>query len=52
MNAVHERVAQRGEPRLDTLRITVGRFSYVARLEREAAPQTCAAFLTLLPFKQ
>jgi hypothetical protein len=37
---------------LDTLRITVGRFSFVARLEREAAPQTCAAFLKLLPFKQ
>jgi hypothetical protein len=37
---------------VDTLRITVGNFSYVARLEGEAAPLTCAAFLKLLPFKQ
>ena len=37
---------------MDTLRITVGRFRYVARLEGGDAPQTCAAFLKLLPFKQ
>ena len=37
---------------MDTLRITAGRFSFVARLEREAAPQTCDAFTKLLPFKQ
>jgi hypothetical protein len=36
---------------LDTLRITAGRFSFVARMEREAAPQTCDAFTKLLPFE-
>jgi len=36
---------------LDTLRITAGGFSFVARLETGAAPQTCAAFTKLLPFK-
>jgi hypothetical protein len=34
------------------LRITVGRFTYVARLEEANAPLTCAAFTTLLPFRQ
>jgi hypothetical protein len=33
------------------LAITAGRFRFVARLEEEAAPQTCAAFLKLLPFR-
>ena len=41
----------RGDLRLDTLRITAGRFSFVARLEREAAPRTCDTFTALLPFK-
>ncbi len=36
---------------MTTLRITVGPFVYAARLEEEAAPQTCAAFLVLLPFR-
>lgn len=36
---------------METLRITAGRFTFLARLEREAAPQTCAAFTRLLPFK-
>ena len=36
---------------MDTLRITVGGFSFVARLETGAAPQTCAAFTKLLPFR-
>lgn len=36
---------------MTTLRITVGPFVYTARLEEEAAPQTCAAFLALLPFR-
>ena len=35
-----------------TLRITAGPFAFVARLEEQAAPQTCAAFLDLLPFRQ
>lgn len=34
-----------------TLRITVGRFVYTARLEEALAPQTCAAFSSLLPFQ-
>ena len=32
------------------LAIDVGSFRFVARLEEEAAPRTCAAFLKLLPF--
>jgi hypothetical protein len=33
-----------------TLRITAGPFTFIARMEMEAAPQTCAAFQQLLPF--
>jgi hypothetical protein len=33
------------------LRITAGPFEFVARLEEEAAPQTCEAFGGLLPFE-
>jgi len=33
------------------LRVTVGAFRFVARLEEEAAPKTTAAFLRLLPFR-
>ena len=33
------------------LRITTGEYSFLARLEREAAPKTCAAFLERLPFR-
>jgi len=36
---------------MTTLRITVGPFTYTARLEEEDAPQTCAAFSKLLPFR-
>jgi hypothetical protein len=32
------------------LRITVGNFVFVAKMEVENAPQTCAAFEKLLPF--
>ena len=32
-------------------RITAGPFEFVARLEEERAPQTCAAFGRLLPFE-
>lgn len=32
------------------LAIDVGPFHFVARLEEQAAPRTCAAFLALLPF--
>ncbi|HEX3861046.1 MAG TPA: DUF3830 family protein [Stellaceae bacterium] len=34
------------------LRIIAGPFAFFARLERELAPQTCARFETLLPFRQ
>lgn len=33
------------------LRITVGPLAFSAQLERDAAPQTCAAFERLLPFR-
>ena len=34
------------------LRITVGPFQFHARFEHAAAPQTCAAFRQLLPYRQ
>jgi hypothetical protein len=34
------------------LRITVGPFQFQARFEDAAAPQTCAAFRQLLPYRQ
>jgi hypothetical protein len=33
------------------LKITAGEYSFVARVEHEAAPKTCAAFLARLPFR-
>lgn len=33
------------------LRITAASFTFVARMEEEAAPATCAAFIRLLPFR-
>ena len=33
------------------IRITVGPWLYVARLEEAVAPKTCAAFTTLLPWR-
>ena len=35
---------------MDTLRITTGPFTFIARLEGDNAPRTCAAFEKLLPF--
>ncbi|MFK8081705.1 MAG: DUF3830 family protein [Granulosicoccus sp.] len=35
---------------MNELKIVAGPFTFDARLEREAAPQTCAAFETLMPF--
>ena len=37
---------------MSTLRITVGPFQYTARLEEADAPETCAAFGKLLPYRQ
>lgn len=34
------------------LKITVASFTFSARMENEAAPQTCAAFRQLLPYRQ
>jgi hypothetical protein len=35
-----------------TLRITAGPHAFAARMEEERAPRTCAAFRSLLPFRQ
>jgi hypothetical protein len=37
---------------MTTLRITAGPFIYIARLEEQDAPRTCAAFRALLPYRQ
>jgi hypothetical protein len=37
---------------LTSIRIKAGSFSFVGRLETAAAPQTCAKFRTLLPYRQ
>jgi hypothetical protein len=34
------------------LKITAGPFEFAAKLEEDAAPQTCAAFTKLLPYRQ
>jgi len=36
---------------METLRITTGGLTFLAQMEREAAPATCRAFSSLLPFK-
>ncbi len=36
---------------MNHLKITAGRLVFTARLELAAAPQTCAAFVKLLPFR-
>ena len=35
---------------MDHLKIQAGPYNFIARLERTAAPKTCAAFLNQLPF--
>ena len=37
---------------MTTLTITVGRYTYIARMEEADAPQTCATFAKLLPYQQ
>lgn len=37
---------------MTTLRITAGPYRFTARLEEENAPNTCAAFRKLLPYRQ
>ncbi len=36
---------------MNTLNITAGPFTFMARLEGDNAPRTCAAFAKLLPFR-
>jgi hypothetical protein len=36
---------------IERLRITAGAYEFLARLEHEAAPKTCAAFVERLPFR-
>jgi Protein of unknown function (DUF3830) len=37
---------------MTTLRITAGPYVFTARMEEQAAPLTCAAFMKLLPYTQ
>ena len=37
---------------MNELRITAGPFSFLARFERDAAPQTCARFVAMLPYRE
>jgi hypothetical protein len=37
---------------MDRLKITVGPFEFLARFESERAPNTCAKFIALLPYRQ
>ena len=37
---------------MSLIRIEAGSFSFMAKLETEAAPKTCAKFQSLLPYKQ
>ena len=37
---------------MSDLRITAGPFTFTARFERQAAPQTCARFESLLPYRE
>ncbi len=37
---------------MTVLRITAGPYIFTARMEEELAPDTCAAFLKLLPYRQ
>ena len=41
-----------GETALALVSIKAGPFSFVARWEAEAAPQTCARFESLLPYRE
>ena len=37
---------------MDRLKVTAGPYTFIARMEREAAPATCSFFETLLPFQE
>lgn len=36
---------------MNQLQITAGPYTFLAQLELDAAPQTCAAFINILPFR-
>ena len=42
--------AKAAKPKRDLVRMTAGEFTFLARLELEAAPKTCKAFAKALPF--
>jgi len=37
---------------MDRLRVNAGPYTFITRMEREAAPSTCAVFEELLPFRE
>ena len=37
---------------MERIRVKAGRFEFVARLETERAPKTCAKFRSMLPYKE
>ena len=37
---------------MERIRIKAGRFEFIARFESERAPQTCAKFLSMLPYRE
>ena len=37
---------------MERIRIKAGSFDFIARLESECAPQTCARFQSMLPYKE
>ena len=37
---------------MERIRIKAARFEFIARLESERAPRTCAKFCTMLPYKE
>jgi Protein of unknown function (DUF3830) len=49
---VRLRIADLGRDSLALISIKAGPFSFVARWEAEAAPQTCAKFESLLPYRE
>jgi hypothetical protein len=47
----NEEKVYEGEFSMTKLRITAGPYTFYARMEEEAAPETCAAFKKLLPWR-
>ncbi len=45
------KTASKPAAKRDLVRVTAGEFTFLARLELEAAPKTCKAFIKALPFK-